>query len=285
MKKVILLLGALLAVSATTMAEESGFTRTAVETGTIYYEDGKTKQFTDFILTDGFFKGETWGDFGLGFVAKRGHNEDNDHDGYAYVELRPEYVKGFSWGNVGGKLIVAQEKIGNSANGADMLKPEIFGTYNINPKSRVFARALYSNREVTGVEKVDKWLEVEGQYLYDIGGGTAGAGVFVAPGMDKKTDGYATDDIDEARAVGFYRKWWPQIALYTDFHGDVRAFEDPNNDNSWNSTRVGVYTSKPVFKGFVVEAEYNRYQHFNESWKPKESFSEDRFMLGLRYAY
>ena len=55
MKKAILLLGALLAVSTGTVAEETGFIRTAVETGTVYYEDGNTKKFTDFILTDGFF--------------------------------------------------------------------------------------------------------------------------------------------------------------------------------------------------------------------------------------
>ena len=285
MKKIALILGALLSLSSVVVAEESGFIRTAVETGTRHNADGSTYNFTDFILADGFFKGQTWGDFGLGYVAKRGHNEDNDHDGYAYVELRPEYSKNFNWGNVGGKLIIAQEKFANVAAGADMIKSEIFGTYNINTKSRIFARALYSDRKVTGVEKTDKWLEVEGQYLYDIGGGTAGAGVFLAPGMDKKSDGYALDDNNEERVVGFYRKWWPQISLYTDFHGDVRFFEDPNNSNSWNSGRLGVYASKPVYKEFVVEAEYNRYQDFNESWKPTKSYAEDRFMLGLRYAY
>lgn len=285
MKKVALLAGALLVLSTGLMAEESGFVRTAVETGTLHFEDEKTSKFTDFILADGLFKGETWGNFQLGYVAKKGHNEDNDHDGYVYNEIRPGYNKGTGWGSFGGQLIIAQEKMTNSAKGSDMLKPEIWGTYNISPKSRVFARALYSHKQVTGEEKVDNWVEIEGQYMYDIAGGTAGVGVFAAPGIDSVDDGYSKSDNDEYRGVGFYRKYWSAISLYTDFHADVRAFKDPNNENTWNSTRMGVYTSKPIGKGFVAEAEYNRYQHFNEKWKPENSFGEDRFMLGLRYAY
>lgn len=48
---------------------------------------------------------------------------------------------------------------------------------------------MYSYKEVTGVEKVDNWLEIEGHYIYDLGGGTAGIGVFAAPGMDKTENG------------------------------------------------------------------------------------------------
>lgn len=290
MKKVILLLGALLAVSATTMAEESGFIRTAVETGQRTFENnGPTFKYTDFILVDGYFKGETWGDFGLGYVSKKSHNEDNDHDGTTYVELRPEYSKNFSWGNLGGKLIIAQEKFGNKASGADMLKPEIFGTYNINPTSRVFARTLYSNRQVTGDNNVDNFIEAEVQYMQDIAGGTAGLGIYIAPGVDKVTDGYAIDDNQDYRLVGFYRKWWPKIALYTDFHADLRQIENNEFKFDSNAYRAGIYMSKPIYKGFVMEAEVNRFQEFNKKYfdgrEPNKFYNDNTVMLGLRYAY
>lgn len=127
MKKATLLACALLVLSTNLVAEESGFIRTAAETGTIYFEDGKKSEFTDFILADGSFKGETWGDFQLGYVAKKGHNENNDHDGYVYTEIRPGYNKGTSWGTFGGQIIIAQENMANSASGSDAIKPEIWG--------------------------------------------------------------------------------------------------------------------------------------------------------------
>lgn len=278
MKKTLLLLAALLSISTSAMADESGMVRTAVETGTRNFSDGTDLNFTTWILADGFFKGQNWGNFQLGYIAKKGHNEDNDQDGFMAVELRPGYNKATSWGNFGGQLIFVQEKWSNSAKGNDAIKPEAWATYNLNSKSRIFTRALYSNNKITAVSDTDNWFEAEVQYKRDIAGGTLGTGVFVAPGVDEK-------DVNEARYLLNYAKFFPKYKIFTYSYGEFRTFDDDFYGNKWNAYKVGVYANHDLGNGFVVEAEVNRYSDFNYSWTTKEDFSELFTMAGVRYNF
>jgi len=280
MKKLALLVTALLAISGTALAADAnGVILTKVETGN-RTDNGTDTNFTNWV-TDGFFKGDNWGDFQLGFTFNKTHNESEDEDGAQEFEFRPGYNHKTSWGEFGGQVIFEQGRNSAAATGYDNIKPEVWATYNINDKSRVFARALYLEGETTGVAKEDKWFEVETQYRYDIGGGTAMAGVFYGPGVDD------TDNQD-LRLLGNYAKWWPQLKVFTSLWGEVREYTEPDNEKI-NAYKISLYanTPMPFMDGLVLEGEINRYADFKtpDAWNQKRLYAENFFMLGLRYNF
>ena len=156
MKKNLLLLGAILTISATTFAEESGYIRTGVTTGVkenAWNAQSETTvdelKITEWTVAEGWFKGSNWGGFGLGYSAKKSYNEDNEHDGKMKIELSPEYGKSFGFGYVSGQLSFAQERWGNMTSGSDTIKPKVSAVVNLTPKSRLEIKALYALRKAT----------------------------------------------------------------------------------------------------------------------------------------
>ncbi len=222
MKKKLLLLGAILTISATTFAEESGYIRTGVTTGVkenAWNAQSETTvdelKITEWTVAEGWFKGSNWGGFGLGYSAKKSYNEDNEHDGKMKIELSPEYGKSFGFGYVSGQLSFAQERWGNMASGSDTIKPKVSAVVNLTPKSRLEMKALYALTKATvenettnvstgtwddnGTEKPwvsydniksntdngkSSWVEAEIQYKQDFLGGTVGTGIYY--GANKK---------------------------------------------------------------------------------------------------
>lgn len=227
MKKNLLLLGAILTISATTFAEESGYIRTGITTGVkenAWNSQSATTvdelKVTEWTVAEGWFKGSNWGGFGLGYSAKKSYNEDNEHDGKMKIELNPEYGKSFGFGYVSGQLGLAQERWGNMTSGSDTIKPKVSAVVNLTPKSRLEMKALYAATEATPkatesstsvwsstdewnwvhsgtwqetTTNTDngksQWLEGEIQYKQNLLGGTIGTGIYY--GMNKK-DSYST---------------------------------------------------------------------------------------------
>lgn len=221
MKKNLLLITALLSISASAFADESGYIRTGVKTGIkenswnneLNGTDEKLA-FTEWTVAEGWFKGSNWGGFGLGYSAKKSYNEDNKNDGSMKIELSPEYGKSFGFGYVSGQLTFAEEKWGNMSSGSDTIKPKVSATVNITPKSRLEMKALYAATNATpkaGTDTVkvsettssgfvnvlteketksftddgkSQWAEAEIQYKHDLFGGTFGTGLYY--GMNKK---------------------------------------------------------------------------------------------------
>ena len=222
MKKNLFLLSAILAISTTSFAKESGYIRTGVKTGlkentwNSKLEDTVDElKITEWTVAEGWFRGSNWGGFGLGYSAKKSYNEDNEHDGAMKIELSPEYGKSFGFGYVSGQLSFAQERWGNMTSGSDTIKPKVSAVVNLSPKSRLEMKALYAATQATPTENKNKtsvwgivessawenggtweetttntddgksqWLEGEVQYKQEIFGGTAGIGIYY--GMNNK---------------------------------------------------------------------------------------------------
>lgn len=278
MKKVILLLGALLAVSATTMAAQAnGFIGTKVEVANKSNESGWETQDTHWI-THGMVKGSNWGDFELGFLVRKDHNDDNDHDGFMSLEFAPRYNKATKWGNIGGQVIIAQETSAPEKKGSDAIKPEITLTYNLTDKSRVFTRVTYETREHTGTEEKNNFFETEVQYKHDVFGGTVMGGVVYQPGVDDT-------DTQVVRGVSNYVKWWPTAKVFTVLYGEIQEITEVDKDK-FNTAKVSLYANTPLpfMDGLVLEGEVNRYADLKVPTGISK-YTEDFFMLGLRYAY
>lgn len=251
MKKNLLLLGAILTISATTFAEESGYIRTGITTGVkenAWNSQSATTvdelKVTEWTVAEGWFKDSNWGGFGLGCSAKKSYNEDNKHDGKMKIELSPEYGKSFGFGYVSGHLGLAQERWGNMTSGSDTIKPKVSAVINLTPKSRLEMKALYAATEATPkatenstkikeIKKVDgwvdgqieretktftdngesQWLEGEIQYKHDLFGGTLGTGLYY--GMNKK-DSYT------GTSVYSLSKYWYNTANTWDGNGEIK---------------------------------------------------------------
>lgn len=289
MKKLALLVTALLAISGTALAADGdGVLITKVETGN-RTDNGSDYNFTNWI-TEGVFKGSNWNGFQLGYLVRKGHNETDNHDGEMELEFRPGYEKQTSWGNFGGQLIIEQGRnvagTTSDSEGWDAIKPELWGTYNINEKSRVFARALYETKEVTGNDVANDWFEVEAQYRYDIGGGTAMVGAFYAPSVeDWAADGW--EGVEETRLLGNYAKWWPTAKIFTVLYGDVREIKSSEGGDWCNAYKISLYANTPLpfMDGLVLEGEINRFAQFNTIWDTANPYAENFFMLGMRYNF
>lgn len=285
MKKLALVVGALLTISLSSFAADGdGTIISKIETGN-RTDNGSDYNFTNWI-TEGVFKGTNWEGFQLGYYIRKGHNETDDHDGEMELEIRPGYEKQTSWGSVGGQVIFEQGRYAGATTGWDAVKPEAWATYNINEKSRVFGRALYSDLKKTGVAEDDGWFEVEAQYRYDIGGGTAMAGVFYAPSVeDWSNDGW--EGTEETRLLANYAKWWPSAKVFTVLYGDVRQVKASDGGDWCNAYKVSLYANTPVpyVDGLVLEGEVNRFAQFDTIWDTKNPYAENFFMLGLRYNY
>ena len=152
MKKQILLVSALILLSTQAMASGTGYVRTGVETGTEYNQlwdsttgDKVDYNYTTWTLAEGYFKGSNWGNYSLGYVAKKSFNESSkDHDGAMKIELAPAYGKSASWGYFGGEFKIVDEKWDSMDGGTDTIKPKVFATININNKSRIETKAMYA---------------------------------------------------------------------------------------------------------------------------------------------
>ncbi|MBN1468489.1 MAG: hypothetical protein JXM74_02530 [Fusobacteriaceae bacterium] len=215
---------ALIVLSAQVLAaEDTGYVRTGLESGNRIDGDGKSVQFNNWILADGYFKGDNWGNFQLGYLAEKEFNKNNKDDGKTNIELTPGYGKNTDWGYYGGQVTFAVERWGASEGGTDTIKPKFWATYNINGKSRIETKALYAfskgtpkedykevwssnaNGGAGGYVKVDTsvnadsyllstfdddgkshWFEAEAQYKYDIFGGTIGAGLYYGQNIKDK---------------------------------------------------------------------------------------------------
>lgn len=293
MKKLALLVTALLAISGTALAADvDGVIVTKVETGnrtdalwslpTGWYT--VDNNFTNWV-TDGFLKGSNWGDFQLGFTFNKTHNDGEDNDGAQEFEFRPGYNHKTSWGEFGGQVIFEQGRVSGAATGYDNIKPEVWATYNINDKSRVWGRMLYMKGENTVLKATDigtdNHAEGEVQYKYDIGGGTAMAGVFYVPGVD-------SIDGKETRILGSFSKWWPQYKVFTSLYGDVRDIER-NDGLDIYAYKASLYanTPMPFMDGLVLEGEINRYADIKtpDAWNKSREYAENFFMLGMRYNF
>lgn len=296
MKKLALLVTALLAISGTALAADAdGVILTKVETGN-RTDNGTDYNFTKWV-TDGFFKGNNWGDFQLGYMFSKTHTELEDEDGEQEFEFRPGYNHKTSWGEFGGQVIFEQGRVSGSdsnnlGKGWDSIKPEVWGTYNINDKSRVFARALYETKEVTGDTALatngvsNDWFEVEAQYRYDIGGGTAMVGAFYAPSVeDWAADGW--EGTEETRLLANYAKWWPTAKVFTVLYGDVREIKSSEGGDWCNAYKISLYANTPLpfMDGLVLEGEINRFSQFDTIWTTSNPYAENFFMLGMRYNY
>lgn len=227
MKKKLLLLTALLSLTSTAFADESGYVRTGVKTGikenawnnTLQGTDDKLT-FTEWTVAEGYFKGANWKGFELGYSAKKGFNEDNDHDGFMKTELSPGFGKSTKLGYISGQVTFAEERWGSMVSGSDTIKPKVSAVINVTPKSRIELKALYALTNATPKATENKtsvwgitessawenggtweetttntddgksqWAEAEIQYKHELFGGTVGAGVYY--GMNKK-DAYNT---------------------------------------------------------------------------------------------
>ncbi len=220
MKKQILLVSALILLSTQAMASGTGYVRTGVETGIEYNQlwdsatgDKVDYNYTTWTLAEGYFKGSNWGNYSLGYVAKKSFNESSkDHDGAMKIELAPAYGKSASWGYFGGEFKIVDEKWDSMDGGTDTIKPKVFATININNKSRIETKAMYAlsknsvdssviskdfgvysgsvwannTVETTTNDGKSEWMEAEIQYKHDLLGGTAGAGVYYAQNTKDK---------------------------------------------------------------------------------------------------
>lgn len=286
MKKLALLVTALLAISGTALAADAnGVILTKVETGN-RTDNGTDTNFTNWV-TDGFFKGDNWGDFQLGFTFNKTHNESEDEDGAQEFEFRPGYNHKTSWGEFGGQVIFEQGRNSAAATGYDNIKPEVWATYNINDKSRVFARALYSKGETTAQTYTDNWVELEAQYRYDIFGGTAMVGGFYAPAMNDDANHWTWEGLEEARLLANFAKWWPAAKVFTVLYGDVRDLKTDEGNDWCNAYKISLYANTPLpfMDGLVLEGEINRFAQFNTLWTTSNPYAENFFMMGLRYNF
>ncbi len=222
MKKQILLVSALILLSTQVMASGTGYVRTGVETGTEYNQlwdsttgDKVDYNYTTWTLAEGYFKGSNWGNYSLGYVAKKSFNESSkDHDGAMKIELAPAYGKSASWGYFGGEFKIVDEKWDSMDGGTDTIKPKVFATININNKSRIETKAMYalSKNTVSSSTSYNKdgytvksstdngestWIEAEAQYKHDLLGGTAGIGLY-----------YAQNSKDKYTKNADWTGWW-----------------------------------------------------------------------------
>lgn len=269
MKKTVLLVAALLSISATAMADETGYIRTGVEVGTKGNTwDSKAGAMTDnlstttWTLADGYFKGGNWGNFSLGYLAQKGHNEDNDNNGFTKIELTPIYGKSTKLGYFSGQVTFAQERWTSSASGSDTIKPKVSAVINVTKKSRLELKALYAlttatpnapNTEYseygsTSFTTTDKgesqWMEAEVQYKQDLLGGTAGIGVYYGANQkDTYTKNWdykgwwgatgtgsvemkgENDNYSQVNFLANYAKYFSPIKTYASFYGEYRTYD------------------------------------------------------------
>lgn len=310
MKKTILLLALILTLSTllstgAMAAEVHGLVRTAAESVNRSNGDWKLG-FINWINFDGFFKSDDWGNFQLGVKSWRWHvyestdvdNSSTDglvygdgdltasHGGETGFEFRPGYQKNTAWGTYGGQLIFSQGNGIDSINYAnwDAIKPEVNMTYNLSNRSRVFTRALYAIEDTSAIGYTDDWFEVEVQYKYDIAGGTLGAGVFLGEGFEESDEANgALKDRDEIRGLLNYAKYFPQTKIFMNSYSELRRWED-SKGNAANQYKIGIYANRPVWKGFVWEAEANVFQELLDGWSDN-GYREVFFMTGLRYNF
>lgn len=219
MNKKVLLLAAILSLSVSAYADESGYVRTGIKAG--YKENAWNNElngtddnlsFAEWTLAEGWFKGSNWKGFGVGYSAKKSFNEDNNSDGAMKIELSPEYGKSTKFGYVSGQITFAEEKWGSMSSGSDTIKPKVSATVNLTPKSRLEMKALYAYTQATPVATKEKyntwsdsnslqiwkekttntddgksqWAEAEVQYKYELFGGTAGVGVYYGTNIKDK---------------------------------------------------------------------------------------------------
>lgn len=243
-------------------AEDTGYVRTGLESGNRIDGDGKSVQFNNWILADGYFKGDNWGNFQLGYLAEKEFNKNNKDDGKTNIELTPGYGKNTDWGYYGGQVTFAVERWGASEGGTDTIKPKFWATYNINGKSRIETKALYAfskgtpNSEDTVYNQwgyttkssdddgKSHWYEVEAQYKYDIFGGTIGTGLYYGSNIkDSYTktwnysswDGTSTSsgsDTETSNKNNYYEvnyllnysKYFSPIKTYASLYGEYRNY-------------------------------------------------------------
>lgn len=317
MKKNLLLLGAILTISATTFAEESGYIRTGVTTGVkenAWNAQSETTvdelKVTEWTVAEGWFKGSNWGGFGLGYSAKKSYNEDNEHDGKMKIELSPEYGKSFGFGYVSGQLGFAQERWGNMVSGSDTIKPKVSAVVNLTPKSRLEMKALYAATEATpkvGKSKQEfgeyndvynwkklwtydeitsntdngksQWLEGEVQYKQEFFGGTAGAGIYY--GMNKK-DKFTITTKESKQEVSFDNAT-PGVGWYSSQTTTITTTEELSPNDNYSQINYMLNYGKYFTPIKLYASLYGEYQTFSYEYDTNDYKQKDveKYTLGL----
>jgi len=271
MKKIALIITALLTLSTTAMADDTGTIGSFVETGT-RTTNGVTTDFTTWIMTDGYFKGENWGNFALRYLSKKEQNQTNDNNGYTRIEFKPEYEKSFPKGNVGGRLIFAQANWDNDG-GSNGFGVETWGSYKINPKLRVDSRVYYVKEFMTAQDP-NNYGDGDIQLKSDILKGTVGIGAWYSPSIDDS-------DPTEIRGLLNYGKWFPNAKVYT--YGFAEVQKITNVDESETKyTKVGAVVSHVFTNHIIVDAEVNRKETFDTE---NYDFAENFFRAGIKYTF
>lgn len=285
MKKKLLLLTALLSLTGTVFADESGYVRTGVKTGikenawnnTLQGTDDKLT-FTEWTIAEGYFKGSNWKGFELGYSAKKGFNEDNDHNGFMKTELSPGFGKSTKFGYVSGQVTFAEERWGSMVSGSDTIKPKVSAIINLTPKSRLELKALFSLTQSTPSSPSNtyneygsttftttddgrsQWAEAEIQYKHEVLGGTAGAGVYYGTNIKDSFDktwnfsgwwGSSSAGTNEVKSendnysqINYllnYAKYFTPIKVYASLYGEFDNITYKYDTNNYGKTNVQTY--------------------------------------------
>ena len=278
MKKLALLLTALLSISAVVVADTSSVTpvvhgtlKTGIE---VIDNENFNSPIIKWIVADGFLKPSTSNGWGLGYFISKEHGNDFDHKGGRAIEFKPSYSVGTKWGAWGATTILTQE------GDADAFKQELWMNRKVGEGKTLFAKVLPGKVFQSGDRDIT-FLETEVMLNQSIAGGNLGTGVFYKP-FDKgiKNDGSTDHEVSEVVLKANYGKSINEkvFALgYTEY----TMGKNDTNDDKWTYFKVGAFGNYKLTSNLLVECETNIRKALDDSVGSNEKF----FMTALRYNF